>query len=64
VVLLILIPRPVKRAALLFDLLRLLVLEYARLDSTLPSTQETLLECFRGVSDGVHVVVWTVRVGS
>ena len=48
IVLLVLIPSPVKRAALLLDLLRLLVLEYVRLDSTLPSTQEALLESFLG----------------
>ena len=48
-VLLVLIPRPVNRAVLLLNLpVRLLVLEYAWLDSALSSTLEDLLESLRG----------------
>lgn len=47
-VLFVLIPRPVKRVALLLDLTRLLVLEYGLLDSALLLTQDALLESFRG----------------
>ena len=48
-VLLVLIPKPVKQAPLLLDLpLRLLILENARLDSTVQTTQEDFLESFRG----------------
>jgi hypothetical protein len=49
-VLLVVIPRLVKRPTLLLDLPRRLlpVLEFARLDSVLVLTQEALLESFRG----------------
>jgi hypothetical protein len=43
------IPRPTKSAALLPDLPLRLVFEYPRLDSGLLSTQEALLDSFRGV---------------
>jgi hypothetical protein len=49
-VLLVVIPRPVKRPTLLLDLPRrlLLVLEFARLDFVPLPAQEALLESFRG----------------
>ena len=49
-VLLVVIPRPVGRLTLLLDLPRrlLVVLKFARLYSVLLSTQEALLESFRG----------------